>query len=201
MGVREEMLELAVAAQRASRQMAVLSSGVKNELLLNMAAALEAAEDELQQENRKDLQAAREKGMAAAMVDRLALTPERITAMADGLREVAALPDPVGEVTGMWLRPNGIQVGRQRIPLGVIGIIYESRPNVTADAAGLCLKSGNAVVLRGGSEAIHSNRAIGTILQQAMVAMGLPLTVTPPTVSLTNTLESVTLLVFSMLNV
>lgn len=174
MGVREEMQALAVAAQQASRQMAVLSSGVKNALLLKMAAALESAEAELQRENEKDLQAARDKGMAAAMVDRLALTPARIKGMADGLREVAALPDPVGEVTGMWLRPNGIQVGRQRIPLGVIGIIYESRPNVTADAAGLCLKSGNAVVLRGGSEAIHSNRAIGSILQQAMVVMGLP---------------------------
>jgi len=174
MDIREEMLALAIEAQQASRQMAVLSSGVKNELLLKMATALEAAEAELQRENEKDLQAAREKGMAAAMVDRLALTPERITAMADGLREVAALPDPVGEITGMWLRPNGIQVGRQRIPLGVIGIIYESRPNVTADAAGLCLKSGNAVVLRGGSEAIHSNTAIGNVLQQAMAELGLP---------------------------
>ncbi|HEY5674012.1 MAG TPA: glutamate-5-semialdehyde dehydrogenase [Malonomonas sp.] len=174
MDIREEMLQLAIAAQQASRQMAVLSSGVKNELLLSMAAALESAAVELQRENEKDLQAAREQGMAPAMVDRLALDPERIKAMADGLREVAALPDPVGEVTGMWLRPNGIQVGRQRIPLGVIGIIYESRPNVTADAAGLCLKSGNAVVLRGGSEAIHSNRAIGAILQQAIAAMGLP---------------------------
>ena len=174
MDICEEMLELAVAAQKASRQMAVLSSGVKNELLLKMAAALEASQVELQQENAKDLQAAREKGMAPALVDRLTLTAPRIKAMADGLREVAALPDPVGEVTGMWLRPNGIQVGRQRIPLGVIGIIYESRPNVTADAAGLCLKSGNAVVLRGGSEAIHSNRAIGLILQQAMEEMGLP---------------------------
>ncbi|SHJ10073.1 glutamate-5-semialdehyde dehydrogenase [Malonomonas rubra DSM 5091] len=174
MAIAEEMLALAIEAQKASRKMAVLSSGVKNELLLKMATALETAESELQRENEKDLQAAREKGMAAAMVDRLALTPERIKGMADGLREVAALPDPVGEVTGMWLRPNGIQVGRQRIPLGVIGIIYESRPNVTADAAGLCLKSGNAVVLRGGSEAIHSNTAIGSILQQAMQEMGLP---------------------------
>lgn len=174
MGVREEMLALAIAAQQASRQMAVLSSGVKNELLLKMAAALEAAEAGLQQENEKDLRVARDKGMAAAMVDRLVLTPERIKGMADGLREVAALPDPVGEVTGMWLRPNGIQVGRQRIPLGVIGIVYESRPNVTADAAGLCLKSGNAVVLRGGSEAIHSNRAIGSILQQVIAEVGLP---------------------------
>ncbi len=174
MAVREEMLELAKAAQQASRQMAILSSGVKNELLLKMAAALEIAEADLRQENEKDLQAARDRGMAAAMLDRLTLTPERIKAMADGLREVAALPDPVGEITGMWLRPNGIQVGRQRIPLGVIGIIYESRPNVTADAAGLCLKSGNAVVLRGGSEAIHSNMAIGSILQQVMEEMGLP---------------------------
>ncbi len=174
MAIAEEMLALAVAARKASRKMAILSSGVKDELLLKMAAALEAAQAELQKENEKDLQAAREKGMAAAMVDRLALTPERIKAMADGLREVAALPDPVGEVTGMWLRPNGIQVGRRRIPLGVIGIIYESRPNVTADAAGLCLKSGNAVVLRGGSEAIHSNTAIGKILQQVMAEMGLP---------------------------
>ncbi len=174
MTVREEMLALALAAQQASRQMANLSTGVKDELLRKMAAALETAQDELQRENEKDLQSAREKGMAAAMVDRLALTPERITAMADGLREVAALPDPVGEVTGMWLRPNGIKVGRQRIPLGVIGIIYESRPNVTADAAGLCLKSGNAVVLRGGSEALHSNRAIGRILQRVMAEMDLP---------------------------
>lgn len=174
MSIREEMLALAIAAQQASRQMAILSSGVKDELLLQMATALEAAQAELQQENEKDLQVAREKGMAPAMVDRLTLTAERITAMADGLREVAALPDPVGEVTGMWLRPNGIKVGRQRIPLGVIGIVYESRPNVTADAAGLCLKSGNAVVLRGGSEAIHSNRAIGAILQRAMEQLGLP---------------------------
>lgn len=174
MAVHEEMLDLATAAQGAARQMAVLSSGVKNELLRNMAAALEAVASELQQENQKDLQAARDKGLAAALVDRLSLTAERIKAMADGLREVAALPDPVGEITGMWLRPNGIRVGRQRIPLGVIGIIYESRPNVTADAAGLCLKSGNAVILRGGSEAIHSNRAIGTVLQRVMVEMGLP---------------------------
>ncbi len=174
MTVGEQMFELAGAARRASRQMADLSSAVKNKLLLNMAAALEANTAHLQKENGKDLRRAREGGMAAAMVDRLTLTPERITGMADGLREVAALPDPVGEVTGMWRRPNGIQVGRQRIPLGVIGIIYESRPNVTADAAGLCLKSGNAVILRGGSEALHSNRAIGTILQQQLESAGLP---------------------------
>jgi glutamate-5-semialdehyde dehydrogenase len=174
MSVYEEMLTLAEDAKEAAQVMANLSSGVKNEVLLNMAAQLEAQQAVLQRENLKDLEAARARGMAAAMVDRLELTPERIRGMADGLREVAALPDPVGEVTGMWLRPNGIQVGRRRIPLGVIGIIYESRPNVTADAAGLCLKSGNAVILRGGSEAIHSNSAIGHILQQVMVSMQLP---------------------------
>ena len=174
MAIGEEMLALASAAQQASRLMANLSSAKKNELLLAMAVALEGGSKQLQAENEKDLNRARENKMADAMVDRLTLTPERIREMADGLREVAALPDPVGEITGMWLRPNGIQVGRQRIPLGVIGIIYESRPNVTADAAGLCLKSGNAVILRGGSEAIHSNRAIGAILQQVLKDLELP---------------------------
>lgn len=174
MSIYDEMLTLAEEAKAAAQVVATLSSGIKNELLLKMADALEAEQGTLQQHNLKDLEAARARGMAAAMVDRLELTPERIKGMAEGLREVAALPDPVGEITGMWLRPNGIQVGRQRIPLGVIGIIYESRPNVTADAAGLCLKSGNAVILRGGSEAIHSNSAIGTVLQQVMETMGLP---------------------------
>ncbi|MCD6188100.1 MAG: glutamate-5-semialdehyde dehydrogenase [Desulfuromusa sp.] len=174
MAIGEEMLVLARAAQQASRLLATLSSAKKNELLLAMAIALEDGSKQLQAENEKDLTRARENKMAEAMVDRLTLTPERIREMAGGLREVAALPDPVGEITGMWLRPNGIQVGRQRIPLGVIGIIYESRPNVTADAAGLCLKSGNAVILRGGSEAIHSNRAIGAILQQVLKDLELP---------------------------
>ena len=174
MTIENEMLALATAAKNASRQVANLSSAIKNELLEQMATALEKNSSQLQIENEKDLENARKNGMAPAMVDRLALTPDRIIAMADGLREVASLPDPVGEITGMWLRPNGIQVGRQRIPLGVIGIIYESRPNVTADAAGLCIKSGNAVILRGGSEAINSNRAIGTILQQVLREQGLP---------------------------
>ncbi len=174
MSIANEMLELASQARVASRIIATLSSGVKNELLLKMAAQVEASAKRLQQANLLDLQVGRDRGMAAAMLDRLELSDQVIAAMAAGLREVAALPDPVGEVTGMWLRPNGIRVGRQRIPLGVIGIIYESRPNVTADAAGLCLKSGNAVILRGGSEAIHSNRAIGEVLQQAITAMGLP---------------------------
>lgn len=174
MSIHDEMLILAKEAKAAAQVVANLSSGVKNDLLLKMAAALEAEQGALQQHNLKDLDVARVRGMATTMVDRLALNPERIRGMADGLREVAALPDPVGEITGMWLRPNGIQVGRQRIPLGVIGIIYESRPNVTADAAGLCLKSGNAVILRGGSEAIHSNSAIGSVLQRVMEEMGLP---------------------------
>lgn len=174
MGIYDDMLALAQAAQQASRVMANLSSKSKNDLILLMAKTLEESQHLLQQENDKDLQQASANGMAVAMIDRLTLTPERIQAMADGLREVAALPDPVGEITGMWLRPNGIRVGRQRIPLGVIGIIYESRPNVTADAAGLCLKSGNAVILRGGSEALHSNRAIGGLLQQTLLAAGLP---------------------------
>ncbi|WP_321368856.1 glutamate-5-semialdehyde dehydrogenase [uncultured Desulfuromusa sp.] len=174
MSIGEEMLALAIAAKQASRHMAVASSATKDELLLKMAAALEERSAHIREANEKDLSAARENSMAAAMIDRLTLTPERIAGMAAGLREVVSLPDPVGQISGMWLRPNGIQVGRQRIPLGVIGIIYESRPNVTADAAGLCLKSGNAVILRGGSEAIHSNRAIGTILQQVLETMGLP---------------------------
>ncbi len=174
MVLRDEMKSLAIAAQQASRLLANLSSEVKNQLLCRMADAIDAAEQSLQVENQKDLHLAEQNGMAAAMIDRLTLTSERIVGMADGLREVAALPDPVGEVTGMWLRPNGIKVGRQRIPLGVIGIIYESRPNVTADAAGLCLKSGNAVILRGGSEALNSNRAIGVILRQVLADMKLP---------------------------
>jgi len=174
MSVRDEMLQLARQAKEASRTMAKLSSGVKDELLRAMADALEKGASELIAANEADVAAGREKGLSAAMIDRLVLDEKRIRAMADGLREVAQLPDPVGEVTGMWRRPNGLQVGRMRIPLGVIGIIYESRPNVTADAAGLCLKSGNAVILRGGSEAIHSNSAIGSLLRGELKRLGLP---------------------------
>src|SRR6056297_3553583 len=174
MTIAEQMHDLAIAARQAARRMATLSTTTKNQLLVAMATNLETHQEWLQQENNKDLKRARQSGMAAALIDRLTLTRERIIAMADGLREVAALPDPVGEISGMWLRPNGMRVGRQRIPLGVIGIIYEARPNVTADAAGLCLKSGNAVILRGGSEAVHSNRAIGDILQQALRDLDLP---------------------------
>jgi glutamate-5-semialdehyde dehydrogenase len=174
MNVTEQMLNVAEEAKSASRTLARLSSAVKNELLQNMAQALLNATETLIEENEKDLIAAREAGLAPAMVDRLALDAQRIRGMADGLCEVADLPDPVGEVTGMWRRPNDLQIGRMRIPLGVIGIVYESRPNVTADAAGLCLKSGNAVILRGGKEAIHSNLAIGRILQSQLERMRLP---------------------------
>jgi glutamate-5-semialdehyde dehydrogenase len=170
------MLALARQAKQAARTMAVVSTGVKNDLLQRMATALEAQGNLLLAANELDLGAAREQGLAPAMLDRLALDQARIRAMADGLREVALLPDPVGEITGMWRRPNGLQVGRMRIPLGVIGIIYEARPNVTADAAALCLKSGNAVILRGGSEAFHSNGAIGRVLQAELARLGLPAT-------------------------
>jgi glutamate-5-semialdehyde dehydrogenase len=174
MSIRAEMLQVARDAKAASLIMATLSSAVKNQLLERMADALEKETDSLIAANEQDLAAARKREIAPAMLDRLLLDEGRISGMAAGLREVALLSDPVGEVTGMWRRPNGIQVGRMRIPLGVIGIIYESRPNVTADAAGLCLKSGNAVILRGGSEAFHSNDAIGKILRRELLAMGLP---------------------------
>jgi len=174
MTLQDQIQQLAKDARDASRIMAQVPTTVKNHLLRQMADALVASGAALIEENARDLAAGREKGLSEAMIDRLRLDEGRIRGMADGLREVAELPDPVGEVTGMWRRPNGIQVGRMRIPLGVIGIIYESRPNVTADAAGLCLKSGNAVVLRGGSEAIHSNRAIAAILKKEIAAMGLP---------------------------
>jgi len=174
MTLREEMLQLAGQARDASRTLAQLSTTVKNDLLRRMAEALERETPALIEANAKDLANGREKGLSTAMLDRLRLDADRIRAMADGLREVAELPDPVGEITGMWRRPSGIQVGRMRIPLGVIGIIFESRPNVTADAAGLCLKSGNAVILRGGSESIHSNTAIGALLKDVLLKMRLP---------------------------
>jgi len=174
MGIAEKILQIAERAKDASEKLAALPSGVKDGALLRMADDLTAKAAFLKEENGKDLAYAREKGLSGAMIDRLTLTDATIEAMAKGLREVAALPDPVGKVTAMWRRPNGLLVGRMRIPLGVIGIIYESRPNVTADAAALCLKSGNAVILRGGSEAIHSNRAIAGILQDALREQGIP---------------------------
>jgi len=174
MTIAEKIRTIAVEARHASRAIAKLSSPAKNSLLLDMAAALIAHSDHLVEENAKDLAAAEKKGISAAMLDRLMLDEARIQAMADGLREVATLPDPVGEVTRMWKRPNDLMVGKMRIPLGVIGIIYEARPNVTADAAALCLKAGNAVILRGGSEAINSNVAISRILRETMQKSGIP---------------------------
>ncbi|MDD5758304.1 MAG: glutamate-5-semialdehyde dehydrogenase [Desulfobulbaceae bacterium] len=174
MTVHETITNMALAARKAARGMAALSTEVKNRALLQMAEALLAQRANIQRENDKDLLAGREKGLSAAMLDRLHLSDKVIDSMVTGLREVAALPDPVGEVTEMSRRPNGMQVGRMRIPLGVIGMIYESRPNVTVDAASLCLKAGNAIILRGGSEAIFSNLALAKVLQEVLVAENIP---------------------------
>lgn len=171
---KEMVLEKAKQAKKAARALALVTSDIKNKALIAMSDGLMNAKEELKEENEKDLKYAREKGLSSALIDRLTLNDKRIEGMASGLREIAALPDPVGEVTRMWQRPSGLQIGKIRTPIGVIGIIYESRPNVTADAVGLCLKSGNAIILRGGSEAINSNNAIAKILMQAAIAAGLP---------------------------
>ncbi|NIO06391.1 MAG: glutamate-5-semialdehyde dehydrogenase [Proteobacteria bacterium] len=175
MSLKEEIQNIGRRARKAALQMARIETAVKNQALMRMADSLLASRETLRGENEKDLNSAREKKLSHAMIDRLTLGDSAVKEMANGLREVANLADPVGEVVRMWKRPNGLQVGRVRIPLGVIGIVYESRPNVTVDAAGLCLKSGNAVILRGGSEAIHSNRAISAILQSALKEKGLPI--------------------------
>jgi glutamate-5-semialdehyde dehydrogenase len=172
--LHKSMKSIAAKAKQASHDLANLSSGVKNQALIEMSERLEINQTWLIEENQKDLQAGTKAGLSLPMMDRLRLTPAVIRGMAEGLREVASLPDPVGEVVKMWKRPNGLKVGKMRIPLGVIGIIYESRPNVTSDAAGLCLKSGNSVILRGGSEAFHSNQAIGKILQESLTKVGIP---------------------------
>lgn len=174
MSITEKIVKIAQDARQASLAMARLSTTAKNDMLLRMATALEHAAPVLIAENRKDLAAGEQKGLSAAMLDRLMLDEKRIRGIADALREIAALPDPVGEVTKMWKRPNELMVGKMRIPLGTIGIIYESRPNVTADAAALCLKAGNAVILRGGSEAINSNLAIAGVLQAVLKDMDIP---------------------------
>jgi glutamate-5-semialdehyde dehydrogenase len=174
MDFRTEVRKMARKAQEASHQLAQLSTATKNKALLEMAEDLEQNQERLIKENRKDLTAGEKAHLSSSLIDRLRLTPSVIHGMAEGLREIARLPDPVGEVIKMWKRPNGLMVGRMRIPLGVIGIIYESRPDVTADASGLCLKSGNSVILRGGSEAFHSNQAIGQILRKVLIEMGLP---------------------------
>ena len=168
------MLTLGEQAKSAARAMAIASSESKNQALLTLADRIEDEVESLIAENLLDLEAGRANGLDAALLDRLELNPARIAGMADGLRQVAALADPVGQVTNCAVRPSGIEVGQMRVPLGVIGIIFESRPNVTADAAGLCLKSGNAAILRGGSEAIHSNQAIGQLIQESLAAVGLP---------------------------
>ena len=174
LNVRQYMQDVGVRARRAAVLMSRAETAAKDAALLAMAAGVEQARERLIEENKKDLDAGRRDGLDDASLDRLTLTAERIAGMAEGLRQIAALPDPVGEITDLKYRPSGIQVGRMRVPLGVIGIIYESRPNVTADAAGLCLKSGNASILRGGSEAIHSNKAIAACIQAGLKAAGLP---------------------------
>jgi len=163
-------------ARAASRVVAEAESGRKNTALMAIADVIIGQRGALVEANRRDIEAGRARGLDDAMLDRLTLNDARIEAMAEGCRQVASLPDPVGEITGLAYRPSGIQVGRMRVPLGVIGIIYESRPNVTIDAAALCLKSGNATILRGGSEALHSNQALAEIIQAALVASGLPRT-------------------------
>jgi glutamate-5-semialdehyde dehydrogenase len=170
----ELVADLVRRGRAASERLGELRTDVKDAALRQGADALEDACEAILRENALDLAAGRGKGLAAPLLERLALNRERVAAMATGLREVAALPDPVGEITRMWNRPSGLQVGRMRIPLGVILIIYESRPNVTADVAALCLKSGNAAILRGGSEAIHSNRAIAAVLREAFASAGVP---------------------------
>jgi len=172
--IKKLMLDMAKAARDAGRVVAKLPTDTKNHVLLSMAEELVKQTKKIQKANEKDLQAAKKKGLSAAFIDRLTLTNKVIKAMADGLAEVAALPDPVGEVVRMWRRPNGLQVGRMRIPLGVIGMIYESRPNVTVDAAALCLKAGNAILLRGGSEAIHSNLVLAGVLQKSLEKFKVP---------------------------
>ena len=172
--VRDYMQTLGTQARSAARAVARSETGVRNAALEAIAAAIEADQAALAEANAADLAAGRSAGLDDALMDRLELTPARIAAMAEGLRQIAGLQDPVGQVSELAYRPSGIQVGRMRVPLGVVGIIYESRPNVTADAAGLCLKSGNAAILRGGSEAIRSNRAIAACVARGLAAAGLP---------------------------
>jgi glutamate-5-semialdehyde dehydrogenase len=171
--INQYMTEVGRRARAAARILGRTETATKNAALSAIADAIESAKPHLLQENRRDLETGAANGLEAALLDRLELNDNRIRSMAEGLREIAALPDPVGQITDLNYRPSGIQVGKMRVPLGVIGIIYESRPNVTADAAGLCLKSGNAAILRGGSEAIHSNQAIAACIQAGLQQVGL----------------------------
>ena len=172
--VKDYMQSLGRQARAASRAMALADTNAKNRALENIATAILLDSARLLAANAKDVAAAQADGLDAASIDRLTLTEKTIKGMAEGLRQIAALPDPIGEISDLKFRPSGIQVGKMRVPLGVIGIIYESRPNVTADAAGLCLKSGNAAILRGGSEALHSNQAIAACVHQGLREAGLP---------------------------
>lgn len=172
--MQDYMESLGKKAREAARYLATASTAQKNQALQSMAEGLLAKERLILEANGKDVKEAEENGMTKAMLDRLALNEKRIKEMADGLLALVSLPDPVGEVTRMWKRPNGLEIGKVRVPLGVVGIIYEARPNVTADAAGLCLKTGNAIILRGGSEAFNSNLAIARILAEAVAEVGIP---------------------------
>ncbi|MBA3964030.1 MAG: glutamate-5-semialdehyde dehydrogenase [Chthoniobacterales bacterium] len=174
MNLSEQILDFGRHARQASRSLAQLNSAQKNDALRAMADEVIASADSILAANEQDLTRARENNLASAMIDRQTLTNERLAKMAEGIRQVAALPDPVGEVLRTWTQPNGIKISKVRVPIGVIGIIYESRPNVTSDAAVLCTKTGNAVILRGGSESIHSNVAIADALQRGGAKAGLP---------------------------
>lgn len=174
MSVETIIRDMAIRARKAAIPMARLTAGEKNRVLETIAERLKTKKDHLQSENSKDLVRAREMGLSDAMIDRLTLSDKVIESMIQGLHDVVALDDPVGSITRTWTRPNGLQISRMRIPLGVIGMIYESRPNVTIDAAALCLKAGNAIILRGGSEALHSNQALAAILAESLSSCGLP---------------------------
>jgi len=172
--IAAEMRRMAEDAREAARALAQSGAEARNAALTAAAAAIRARAARIAEENAKDMESGKEKGLSAALMDRLLLTPDRIETMAKGLEDVAALPDPLGTVLAEWDRPNGLHISRVRVPLGVIGIIYESRPNVTADAGGLCLKAGNAAILRGGSESFHSSTIIAECLQAGLTAAGLP---------------------------
>jgi glutamate-5-semialdehyde dehydrogenase len=174
MDIKHYMEQLGQQARKASRAMARADSATRNRALTLIADAIERDAAQLRAANRLDMDAAAANGLAPAMLDRLALSDKAIATMVEGLRQIVALPDPIGEISGLKFRPSGIQVGQMRVPLGVIGIIYESRPNVTVDAAGLCIKSGNATILRGGSEAIHCNRALAKLVKEGLAGAGLP---------------------------
>ncbi|HJW54690.1 MAG TPA: glutamate-5-semialdehyde dehydrogenase, partial [Burkholderiaceae bacterium] len=174
MDIKHYMNQVGQRARKASRTMAKADTAARNLALALIAAAIRRDADALRAANQLDLEAARANGLAPAMLDRLTLSDKAIATMAQGLEQIIALPDPIGEISNMKYRPTGIQVGQMRVPLGVIGIIYEARPNVTVDAAGLCIKSGNATILRGGSEAIHCNQALAKLVTEGLAGAGLP---------------------------